>query len=323
MLPPTDLPAIVLSLGDAAGIGPEVILKAVSSPEVKSICRPLLLGPKKVFQPLISSLKLKIGIAEVLEPEDIPLRLPEPGKVDPEWADLAMRCVRRAVRLVETGPAAALVTAPINKEGIHLAGYHFQGHTDYLAHLTGATDYAMMLVGGPVRVVLATVHVPLSQVSSLLTTPGIAAKIRLAAQVLRRLSFSHPRVVVAGLNPHAGEAGAFGREEFEVITPAVRLCREEGINVEGPLPPDTLFYHLYHGRYDVAVVMYHDQGLIPLKMVAFAQGVNLTLGLPIIRTSPDHGTAYDLAGLGKADPRSMIEAIKLACRLASSSFDHD
>ncbi len=312
------MPVIALTPGDAAGIGPEVLLKAVSSPEVKAICRPLLIGPKKIFLPLLSSLKLKLEGVKVREPEDIPSQLPEPGKINSAWAGLAMRCVEMGVRLAEEGEAAALVTAPINKEGIHRAGYHFQGHTDYLAHLTGTTDYAMMLVGGPIRVVLATVHVPLIRVSGLLTGPGIAAKIRLADRTLRRLGFSRPRIAVAGLNPHAGEGGAFGREEIEVISPAVRLCRGEGVTVEGPLSPDTLFYHLCRRRYDGAVVMYHDQGLIPLKMLAFDRGVNVTLGLPIIRTSPDHGTAYDLAGRGKASPRSMIEAIKLAARLAAS-----
>lgn len=321
-------------MGDAAGIGPEATLKAITSPEVEALCSPLIIGAASIFQQLLSSLKINLPLRafrnfnevnweaeeiKVLEIEEIPSSPPLPGKIYPPWSRVAMNSVVKGVRLALQGKVAALVTAPINKEGIHQAGYRFQGHTDFLAHLTGTDDYAMMLIGGSIRVVLVTVHVPLSQVSSLLDSGDIARKIRLAHKAMLKLKIAEPKIAVAGLNPHAGEAGAFGREEIEIIKPAVALCRGEGINVEGPLPPDTLFYKLHHGYYDVAVTMYHDQGLIPLKMLAFETGVNVTLGIPIVRTSPDHGTAYDIAGKGMADPKSMIEAIKLACQLAERS----
>lgn len=321
-------------MGDPSGIGPEVILKALSNPETKDGFHPLIIGSRRVFNLLLSALKLPIVLKPVgrlqdidwssdeipvLEPEAFPDRLPRVGRIDPAWAGMAMKCVEKGVELTRSGETEALVTAPINKEGIHKAGYQFQGHTDFLAHLTGTSDYAMMMVGGKIRVVLATIHIPLRQVSASLTTVGIVGKIRLAHAALLALRIPSPRIAVAGLNPHAGEGGAFGREEIEVIEPAVRLAQREGFPVVGPLPPDTLFYKLSRGDYDLAVTMYHDQGLIPLKMLAFEKGVNVTLGLPLIRTSPDHGTAYDIAGKGTANPRSMIEAIKLACRLADSN----
>jgi 4-phospho-D-threonate 3-dehydrogenase / 4-phospho-D-erythronate 3-dehydrogenase len=323
---------LVISMGDAAGIGPEVVLKAVASPGLEEICSPLVIGDRRVFASLIDSLGYDLPLRVVTDPDrveggrsglhllplpDPPETLPRPGAIDPDWAGAAMRAVARGVELVRSGKADGLVTAPLNKEGIRRAGYPFQGHTDYLASLTGGADCRMMLAGGGIRVVLVTVHVPLRGVSGLLSREKIVRTIELARDAMIRFGVSKPRIAVAGLNPHAGEGGLFGSEETAVIAPAVADGRAEGIEVVGPLPPDTLFYHLARGRYDVAVVMYHDQGLIPLKMVAFEKGVNITLGLPIVRTSPDHGTAYDIAGQGIADPTSMIEAIKVASRLAA------
>ena len=317
-------------MGDAAGIGPEVVLKALGDPVVRRRGLPVLIGSHRVFQHQVSELGLKTPLRRclsvdeidwtgerinVLEPKKLPSGLPRPGRVDPAWAMAAMDCVAFGVELTLQGTTVALVTAPINKEGIHRAGFRYQGHTDFLAHLTRSPEAAMMLVGGKIRVVLATVHIPISRVSRSLFREGIASKIRLAFQVLVRMGFPSPRIAVAGLNPHAGEAGAFGKEEIEIIAPAVADCRREGIKVEGPLPPDTVFHRHYRGEFDAVVAMYHDQGLIPLKTLAFERGVNITLGLPLVRTSPDHGTAYELAGKGRANPRSMIEAIKLACRL--------
>ncbi len=316
-------------MGDPAGIGPEVTLKALRSPEVVEAASPLIVGTPSVFRDLLppgTSFPVYRNAAEVdwevegikvLRVGEEPDELPPPGKIDPAWAGVAMECVEAGVKLALEGLVAGLVTAPINKEGIHRAGYDFQGHTDFLAHLTKTEDYAMMLAGDGIRVVLVTVHIPLSEVSRALTSEKIAAKIRLAHRAMAGWGIGEPRIAVAGLNPHAGEGGAFGKEEAEIIRPAVELCRGEGLKAEGPLPPDTLFYRLSRGEFDVAVVMYHDQGLIPLKLVAFDRGVNLTLGLPLIRTSPDHGTAYEIAGQGVADPRSMIEAVLTACRLAS------
>ncbi len=319
-------------MGDAAGIGPEVAVRAAADPFLRRRCDFLLIGSLNVFREQarrtgaalalrrLSAGERREGSGEevpVLQPPRLPSGPVRPGRVSAAWGRAAMECVERGVKLVLAGGASALVTAPINKEGIHRAGYRFQGHTDFLAHLTGARSWAMMLVGGRFRVTLCTVHIPLSRVSRSLSREGIAEKIRLTHQALLRLGVSRPRIAVAGLNPHAGEAGAFGDEEARIITPAVAACRRAGLPVEGPLPPDTVFYRHRRGDYDAVVAMYHDQGLIPLKTLAFDRGVNLTLGLPLVRTSPDHGTAYELAGRGRADPRSMIEAVKLACRLAS------
>ena len=321
-------------MGDGAGIGPEVVLKAIVSPQVTDRCAPLIIGDSRVFLSLLHSLRIDIPLQvyrdfnrinwsgkeiRLLEVEGAPEKLPIPGKIDAGWARVAMNSVDLGVELAGKGEVSALITGPINKEGIHRAGYKFQGHTDYLAYLTGTENYAMMLIGGDIRVVLVTVHIPLDEVSSSLDREEIVRKIYQARDAMHRFGIREPRIAVAGLNPHAGEGGAFGREEIEIIAPAVEECRREGVVVSGPLPPDTLFYKMVHGEYDVAVVMYHDQGLIPLKMLAFDRGVNITLGLPFVRTSPDHGTAYDIAGEGRADPRSMIEAIETACRLTSNS----
>lgn len=324
---------LVISMGDAAGVGPEVVVKALAAPAPEKTCPALVVGDERVFTALIKSLRCRLPLRIYDDPDrvgwgepglhllqlpDPPPALPRTGTINPGWADAAMRAVARGVELVRAGKADGLVTAPLNKEGIRRAGYPFQGHTDYLAHLSGGADCRMMLAGGEIRVVLATVHVPLKEVSGLLTREGIARTIRLARAAMIRFGVDRPRIAVAGLNPHAGEGGLFGDEEAATIGPAVEECRSEGMEVSGPHPPDTLFYHLARGRFDVAVVMYHDQGLIPLKMAAFERGVNITLGLPIVRTSPDHGTAYDIAGKGIADPSSMIEAIKVASRLAAA-----
>lgn len=323
---------VAISMGDGAGIGPEVLLKAIVSPQLNDRYAPLIIGDPRVFLALLSTLRIDIPLQvyqdfnqikwcekeiRLLEVETAPENLPVPGKIDAGWARVAMKSVARGVELVGRGEVSALVTGPINKEGIHRAGYKFQGHTDYLAYLTGTENYAMMLIGGDIRVVLVTVHIPLDDVSSHLNRADIIRKIYLARDAMLRFGIEEPRIAVAGLNPHAGEGGAFGREELDIIAPAVEECRDKGMLVCGPLPPDTLFYKMVQGEYDVAVVMYHDQGLIPLKMLAFDRGVNITLGLPFVRTSPDHGTAYDIAGEGRANPRSMIEAIKTACLLTS------
>jgi len=321
-------------MGDGPGIGPKVVLKAIISPQLAECCSPLIIGDPRIFRSLLRTLRIDIPInvyrdinlvkwdkqdIRVLTIEGAPAELPVSGTIHAGWARAAMEYVAMGVELAEKREVSALITGPINKEGIHRAGYEFQGHTDYLAYLTETENYAMMLIGGDIRVVLVTVHIPLAEVSSRLNKTEIIRKIYLARDAMIEFGIRDPRIAVAGLNPHAGEGGAFGREELDIIAPAVEDCRGEGLMVNGPLPPDTLFYKMVHGEYDVAVVMYHDQGLIPLKMLAFDRGVNITLGLPFVRTSPDHGTAYDIAGCGVADPRSMISAIETACRLASNS----
>jgi 4-hydroxythreonine-4-phosphate dehydrogenase len=213
---------------------------------------------------------------------------------------------------------AAMVTCPINKTAIRLAGVSYNGHTELLAERTKSENYAMMFAGDSLRVVLATIHVPLRDVPSILSKQKILLTIKLTWQTMReRFGFKTPRIAVAGLNPHAGEGGMFGNEEKDIITPAIAQARNEGVDVVGPVPPDTLFYHAAKGRYDVVVSMYHDQGLIPFKLIHFNNGANITIGLPIIRTSVDHGTAYDIVGTGTADPGSLIAAINMAVQQAA------
>ncbi len=319
-------------MGDPAGIGPEVIVKALSRREVVGICRPLVIGSLPVLQRTAGSLKAKTrvlpvaghehplgrpGEIPVLDPLTRPLGRVVPGRLSKRAAAAAVEFIKTAVHLAEHHCLDAIVTAPINKEGMHLAGYRYPGHTEFLTKLTQSRETGMMIVGGPLRVQFVTTHVPLRKLSSALSVDRIERAIRLAAKALHDLfGIAVPRVGVAALNPHAGEGGLFGDEERRVILPAVRRARKAGVAVAGPLPADTVFGKAVRGEYDAVVAMYHDQGLIPLKVTAFGRCVNLTVGLPIIRTSVDHGTAYDIAGKGVADPRSLIEAIKLAVRLA-------
>jgi 4-hydroxythreonine-4-phosphate dehydrogenase len=223
--------------------------------------------------------------------------------------------IRKAVQFALEKQVDGIVTAPISKAALKMAGYKWPGHTEMLADLSRTRDYAMMLVGGPLRVILVTIHTALKNVPELITKQKIVKTIRLARKACSMLKIRKPRIAIAGLNPHAGETGIFGDEEIKKIIPAIREAAKEGIPVSGPCPPDTIFHKAYNGEVDIVVCMYHDQGLIPLKMLAFDTGVNVTVGLPFIRTSPDHGTAYDIAWQGIAEPSSMIEAIKLAVRL--------
>ncbi len=331
-------PSLAITMGDPAGIGPEVIVKALASPVVWRLCRPVVIGTVPVLQRetrrLHSALNVvplpdgddcgegpvtRRGSIPVLDPLKSPLgrfRLGQPAR-GPGAASVAF--ITAAVRLAETGRVAGVVTAPINKESLHLAGYAYPGHTELLADLTGAKQVGMMLVGGPLKILFVTTHQALRNVPDALTTPRVFTAIRLAHQAVKGyFKVSRPRIGVAALNPHAGEHGLFGREEQTIIAPAVRLAKRAGIRATDPLPADTLFGAAVRGAYDVVVAMYHDQGLIPLKTVAFGHSVNLTVGLPIIRTSVDHGTAYDIVGKGKADPQSLLEAIKLAARLAAA-----
>jgi 4-hydroxythreonine-4-phosphate dehydrogenase len=286
------LPRIALTVGDPAGVGPEIVSRAVADPRVLAVCEPVVYGP----------------------PDLTRFR---PGELSAEAGRAAHDSLVRAVAAACAGRVEAVATAPINKEAFALAGLPWKGHTDLLAELTGARRVAMMFYSRPLRVVLATVHVPLSEVPRLITRDGLEELIHLAAAELPRFGFESPRLAVAGLNPHAGEHGVIGREDDDVIAPAVERCRAAGIEVSGPFPADTLFVRAMRGEFDAVIACYHDQGLVPIKLVAFGQAVNVTLGLPIIRTSVDHGTAFDIAGRGLADPGSMIEAVLLAARLAS------
>jgi 4-hydroxythreonine-4-phosphate dehydrogenase len=287
-------PRVAITAGDPAGIGPEVAAVAAADSRVLAACEPVVYSPPDgaVFPP---------------------------GVLSADAGRAAYDLIIRAVNDAKNGDVQAIATAPVNKEAFRLAGLPWNGHTDLLAHLTGAPHVAMMFHSDPLRVVLATVHVALADVPRLLTQSLMEKTIALTARELPRFDKMEPRIAVAGLNPHAGEHGLFGREEMEVITPAIEACRARGIDVTGPFPADTLFARAHRGAFDVVVACYHDQGLIPVKLLAFGQAVNVTLGLPIVRTSVDHGTAFDIAGKGVADPESMIAAVLLAARLARAS----
>jgi 4-hydroxythreonine-4-phosphate dehydrogenase len=322
-------------MGDPAGIGPEVIANALASPTVRRLCRPIVIGSRAVMEESVRSLRLGLRVVPVEghEPKERVTRITEIPVLDPLKEPLgrvrmgraaehtgaaSVAFVETAVRLAQAGCIEAIVTAPINKEAMNLAGYHYPGHTELLAHLTGSKDVGMMILGGPLKIMFVTTHVALRDLPATLTVERVGRAIRLAHRALREyFEVRRPQIGVAALNPHAGEAGLFGDEERVVILPAARQARSEGINATDPLPADTLFGKAARGEYDGVVAMYHDQGLIALKLLAFGRCVNLTVGLPIIRTSVDHGTAYDIAGKGVADIGSLIEAIKLAVRLTT------
>lgn len=299
-------------------MGPEVVLKAVSAPRVRRISRPVVIGDIRILEHLASKLKLPAPKRDgVISLSDLdPIRL-KPGRPTRACARAMTAYIEEAVCMAREGDVDAIVTAPISKEAIKKAGFKYPGHTEFLAHLTGAKDFAMMLGGSRLKVVLVTIHEQLRRVPRLVTGERVLRTIRIThASFRRHFGLRRPRIAVAGLNPHAGEAGIFGDEEKRVIAPAVGRAKRQGIDATGPLPPDTVFYRAVNGEFDCVVCMYHDQGLGPLKLLHFDDGVNVTLGLPIIRTSVDHGTAYDIAWKGKASPKSMIAAIEMAVGMA-------
>jgi len=312
-------------MGDPAGIGPEVILKAFQYGEIQKLCLPIVIGDRVVMKEAARLLDLSIDLHIIRTPGEA---RSTPGSLDlidmttineftkgrptAGGGRASAVYIRKAVELNVNKQVDAMVTAPISKEALKMAGMKWPGHTEMIAELTGTRDYAMMLVGGPLRVILATIHTALRNVPDMIKKDSVLKTIRLARRACSMLGIKAPRIAVAGLNPHAGEAGIFGDEEIREIVPAIEAARREGIEATGPFPPDTIFHKAYKGQVDIVVCMYHDQGLVPLKMIAFEKGVNVTVGLPIIRTSPDHGTAYDIAWSGKADPSSIIEAVKLA-----------
>ncbi len=306
-------------MGDPAGIGPEVVLKAVTSSKVKRLCRLAVLGDEVVLRYLARKMGIEWPAADIriinlssLNPEEI-----RPGRPDSACGRAMMRYVEEAVLMAMDGDVDAMVTGPINKEAINRAGYKFPGHTEFMADLTRTRDYAMMLGGKKLKVVLVTIHESIKSVPGLLTIDNIYKTIQLTDGTFKKYFGLKPRIAVAALNPHGGEKGLFGNEEKKVIVPAIKRARRAGIEVSDPLPPDTVFYRTIENKeYDVVVCMYHDQGLIPLKLIHFEDGVNVTLGLPIIRTSVAHGTAYDIAWKGVASPKSMIAAIEMAVSMA-------
>jgi 4-hydroxythreonine-4-phosphate dehydrogenase len=296
---------IALTSGEPAGIGPEL---CVALSRERFAARLVAIGDRELLS----------GISDV---EHIPVQHRViPGKLDPANAGYVLRILDRAVRGCLEGEFDAMVTAPVQKSVINDAGVAFSGHTEYLAQRAGAAQVVMMLVGGGLRVALATTHLPLSAVPAAITRDGLLRTLVVLNEDLKtRFKIARPRILVAGLNPHSGEAGHLGREELEVIAPAIAAAAARGIDAAGPIPADTLFVPQRLEHADCALAMYHDQGLPVLKYASFGRGVNVTLGLPFVRTSVDHGTALDLAGSGRADPGSMIEALKLAVELASAA----
>jgi 4-hydroxythreonine-4-phosphate dehydrogenase len=306
---------IGICLGDIAGIGPEVVVKALASRRLARSADYCIIGDGEVVGATCRRLGLKLSVPVIDDARCENLTNVAVGAVDIRAARAAAAWIRLGVQLCQEEKLSALVTAPVNKQGLYLAGVKFPGQTEWLAHLTGTRRFAMMLVGGKLRVALVTTHLPLNEVGAAISRKKISEVIELTDAVLPRFGLRRRRIGVAALNPHAGEGGQFGSEEKRHIAPAVADAVARGIAAVGPVPADTLFHRAYEGEFDAIVAMYHDQGLAPLKMLAFDTGVNLTLGLPFIRTSPDHGTAYDIAGKGVANPRSTIEAINLAVRL--------
>jgi 4-hydroxythreonine-4-phosphate dehydrogenase len=286
---------LAITAGDPAGIGPEIARKAAADPRVTAVCEPVLYGAWR-----------EADAARYTA-----------GQISADAGRAAHDAIVQAVADARSGAVAAVATAPINKEAFARAGYRWKGHTDLLQELTGARRVAMMFHSPSLRVVLATVHVPLAEVPAALTAERLRDTIELTSEWLPRFGVTAPRLALAGLNPHAGEHGVIGREEVAVLQPVAAACRAAGIDITDPQPADTVFVRASRGEFDAVVACYHDQGLIPVKLLAFGRAVNVTLGLPIVRTSVDHGTAFDIAGHGVADPSSLIEAVLLAAKLIS------
>jgi 4-hydroxythreonine-4-phosphate dehydrogenase len=321
-------------MGDPAGIGPEVVLKAVAEEEVQRICVPVIIGDAQLLAHTARTLDLQCGYDIIRYDERLPAHLSEPvifhldnvgGYIEPgiesgAAGKAAAQYIERAVELCAAGSLDAIATAPINKRALFLGGYSFPGHTEFLAHLTGAEEYAMAFVAANLRIVLLSTHVPLAEAIRLVERDRIIRVVHLAHRELKRWGIEKPRIAVAALNPHGAEGGLFGVEEASEIVPAVEACRgQDDLNVSGPYSADTVFLRASRGEFDAVVACYHDQAMIPVKCLSFGEAVNITLGLPFIRTSVDHGTAFDIAGKGIAEHSSMVAAIKLAAELSMRS----
>jgi 4-hydroxythreonine-4-phosphate dehydrogenase len=324
-------PIVAITMGDAAGVGPEITVKALAKEEVYHLCRPLVIGDAGVLAranemlgtPLVirpvaegADARFERGTMDVLDLANVELARLEVGKVSAMAGRAAGEYVVKAVELALAGEVDAIATGPLNKEAINLGGYETIGHTEILADLTRTQRCTTMLAAGPLRVMHVTRHVPLREVPALITRKRVLETIVVAAEGLKSLGLERPRLGVAALNPHGGEGGLLGREEIEEIAPAVEEARGLGIDARGPYAADSIFFRAIAGEFDAVVAMYHDQGHIPVKVHDFEGSVTVTLGLPIVRTSVDHGTAFDIAWQGIASPRSLIEALKLAAQMA-------
>ncbi|MEI6305389.1 MAG: 4-hydroxythreonine-4-phosphate dehydrogenase PdxA [Deltaproteobacteria bacterium] len=335
-----DKQLLAITMGDPCGVGPEIIAAALGQAQVNLICRPFVVGDPAAMERALEICGSSLVLSEIAQPEEahlapegsLPLlalsRLANAdityGKPTIASGDAVYNYICTATHFCLDGRVAAMVTAPINKEAMHNAGHNYPGHTELLAELCGARDFVMMLAGDLLRVSLVTIHEALQNVPGLITLESVLKAIRVTEEGVRGLTgIERPRLAVLALNPHCGEGGMFGDDERNVIGPAIKAAQQIGINAIGPLSADTLFHFASKGGYDGVVAMYHDQGLIPLKMLHFDDAVNITLGLPIIRTSVDHGTAYDLAGTGKASERSMLAAIRMAACMAKQSSQNN
>src|SRR5437588_42828 len=327
-------PRVGITMGDPAGVGPEVVLKAIAEEEVRAVCRPVIIGDAQLLAHNARTLDLQCGYQIVRRDEEIPAEFADPiifhlnniqGHIEPgiesgTAGKAAAEYIEAAVELCAAGSIDAIATAPINKRALFLGGYRFPGHTEFLAHLTGTEAYAMGFVAQNLRVVLISTHVPLSEAIRIATRDRFEKTIRLADHELQRWGLERPRIAVAALNPHGAEGGLFGIEEASEILPAVESCKViDRINVSGPYSADTVFLRASRGEFDAVIACYHDQAMIPVKCLSFGEAVNVTLGLPFIRTSVDHGTAFDIAGKGIAEDSSMVAAIKLAADLSLKS----
>lgn len=324
-------PIIGITMGDAAGVGPEIIVKSLQSEKVYEQSHPIVIGDAKMLKRAAEILKVDLTIKLVNGNSDLTTRfgevacydlniLPEDlpfGKVSSEAGHAAFEYLRTAIELANEGRIDAICTAPLNKEALHKGGHIYPGHTEILAELTGTKDFSMMLSSPKLKVIHVTTHVGIIDAIKMINPERVYKVIRLAHETLTKSGMDQPKIGVCGINPHAGENGLFGYGEEEgKIIPAIERATEEGINVEGPLPADTLFFRAQRGDFDIVVAMYHDQGHGPIKVLGLEAGVNITVGLPIIRTSVDHGTAFDIAGKGVVDERSLLEALRQAIELA-------
>jgi 4-hydroxythreonine-4-phosphate dehydrogenase len=312
------MPAIVLTMGDPAGIGPEIVVKALADPQLAPLARWIVVGDARVLERAERVTGLKLESAELRDVRALTgIEEFAFGRLDARCGIAAVEYVRIATELCLRGEAEAMVTAPLNKEAVTLSGRRFSGHTEYIAELCGATESRMLLSSERFSTVHVTTHVALRQACDL-DTPRILRTIELGNEAMKLLGFERPRIAVCGLNPHAGEHGLFGNEEERFIAPAIAAACRQGILCSGPHAGDTVFLQASRGAYDLVVAMHHDQGHIPMKLIDFEGTVNISLGIPIVRTSVDHGTAFDIAGENQADPRSMKQAMRVAARMAST-----
>jgi 4-hydroxythreonine-4-phosphate dehydrogenase len=330
-------PRLAWTLGDVAGIGPELVVKSWPDRTIHDLCTPIVLGNRVVLEKAARSLEVPIEIVEVskdeifteqvaasahrlvcIDPSSALVEDLEPGKVHAAAGQAAFDYLLEGIELATSGQVDGIVTLPLHKEGLHAAGHHYPGHTEILAEMTGTREFGMMLYRRGLGVVHVTLHMSMKESLTHLQTPAIVEKISLLDAMMRRLGFDRPRLAVAALNPHASDGGLFGDEEERIIKPAVAIGQSRGADVVGPIPTDTLFVRASAGEFDGVVAMYHDQGHIALKLLGWREAVNITVGLPIVRVSVAHGTAYDIVGRGLADPTSLVEAVRVAAKLASS-----